>query len=170
MKRQLIERGFTLIELLIVIMLLGILAFSVIGKFIGIASDANIAILKSMGGVMQSAGQSVYTKSVLQGVNELAKAEVDINATDKIETLYGYPSASRHEGISKAISNDIHEDWIWSTDYRETVFYLTIASFTHTSGAYVNQVPIVATNCYLTYRPASVTARKPTVEYVITGC
>lgn len=164
--------GFTLIELIIVIVILGILAVVAAPKFIDVSEDANEAILRSVGGAMQSAGKQVYAKSVIQGVHKLALGNVDLDGdgTADIETRFGYPSGSRNNGISKAMSETFATDWIWSTNYAETIFYLTKASFTWTSGAYVNQVPIVATNCYLIYSRAPNDGASPSIEYVTSGC
>ena len=166
------QHGFTLIELVVVIVILGILATTAAPKFINVGSDANIAVLESVGGAIKSSGQLVYTKSVIQGVNDSALGSVDLDGdgTPDIETIYGYPSGSRHNGISKAMSSSFAAEWIWSTNNAETIFYLTMASFTWTSGAYVNQVPIVATNCYLIYNKAASVGASPTIEYITSGC
>jgi len=166
------QQGFTLIELVIVIVILGVLAVTAAPKFINLSSDANIAVLKSMGGTIKASGQLVYSKSTIQGINNSALGDVDLDGdgTPDIETRYGYPSGSRHNGISKAMSNSFAVEWIWSTNYAESVFYLTMASFTWTSGAYVNQVPIVATNCYLIYNRAASVGASPTIEYITSGC
>lgn len=166
------QNGFTLIELIIVIVILGILAISAAPKFIDVSSDANVAVLKSMGGAINSASQLVYAKSAMQGLNksELGNVDLDGDGTPDIETRYGYPSGSRGNGLSKAMNDSFATEWIWSTNYAETVFYLTMASFTWTSGKYVNQVPIVATNCYLIYNRAVNANDLPTIEYITSGC
>lgn len=170
--KLIVQTGFTLIELIIVIVVLGILAVTAAPRFIDVNSDANIAVLESVGGAMQSSGQLVFAKAAIQGVTSAASSNVDLDndGTSDIQTVYGYPSASRTDGISKAMSDIFETDWIWSTNSGNTIFYLTMASFTHTSGAYVNQVPIVATNCYLIYRPAASAGASPTIEYVTSGC
>jgi MSHA pilin protein MshA len=167
-----VQQGFTLIELVVVIVILGILAATAAPKFINMSSDANIAVLKSMGGAIKASGQLVYTKSITQGLNNSVHGDVDLDGdgTPDIETRYGYPSGSRDKGISKAMSNSFATDWIWSTNSGYTVFYLTMASFTWTSGEYVNQVPIVATNCYLIYNQAISVGTLPTIEYITSDC
>ena len=166
------QQGFTLIELVVVIVILGILAATAAPKFINLSSDANVAVLKSMGGAIKASGQLVYTNSAIQGLNnsELGNVDLDGDGTPDIETRYGYPSGSRSNGISKAMSDSFATEWIWSTNYGDSIFYLTMASFTWTSGAYVNQVPIVATNCYLIYNRAVSIGASPTIEYITSGC
>tara|TARA_R110000764_G_scaffold69924_7_gene144575 strand:- start:687 stop:1220 length:534 start_codon:yes stop_codon:yes gene_type:complete len=166
------QTGFTLIELIIVIVILGTLAVTAAPKFLDLSGDANAAVLKSVGGAMQSAGKLVYAKAAIQGLNNSELGAVDLNGdgVSDIETRYGYPSGSRNNGISKAMRDSFETDWIWSTDYQRTKVYLTFASLTHTSGAYVNQVPIVATNCYLIYYRAVSVGLSPTIEYTTSGC
>ncbi|MCF2948185.1 prepilin-type N-terminal cleavage/methylation domain-containing protein [Paraglaciecola aquimarina] len=164
--------GFTLIELIIVIVILGILAVTAAPKFIDVSSEANISVLKSMGGSIDSASQLVYAKAVIQGVQnaELSNVDLDGDGITDIETRYGYPSGSRSDGVSKAMGGNFDTEWIWSTNYGRTIFYLTMASFTWTSGEYVNQVPIVATNCYLIYNMAVDVNTPPSIEYITSGC
>jgi len=166
------QHGFTLIELVTVIVILGVLAATAAPKFINLKSDTNVAVLKSMGGAIKTSGQLVYMKSTMQGLNslELGNVDLDSDGTPDIETRYGYPSGSRTNGISKAMSGSFATEWIWSTNNSDSIFYLTIASLTFTSGAYVNQVPIVATNCYLIYNRAVNARVSPTIEYITSGC
>lgn len=166
------QSGFTLIELIIVIVILGTLAVTAAPKFLDLNGDAKIAVLESVGGAMLSASKLVYAKSAIRGQNSLQLSNIDIDGdgSSDIETRYGYPSGSRNSGISAAMSSNFEKDWIWSTDYRRTKLYLTFASLTHTSGAYVNQVPIVATNCYLIYYRAENLGETPSIEYTTSGC
>ncbi|MDU0355001.1 prepilin-type N-terminal cleavage/methylation domain-containing protein [Paraglaciecola aquimarina] len=167
-----LQSGFTLVELIIVIVILGILAVTAAPKFIDLSGDANVSVLKSVGGAITSASKLVYAKSVLQGKSnaELAYVDLDGDGATDIETRYGYPSGSRTNGLSKAMSDSFDTDWIWSTNNSHSIFYLTKASFTWTSGAYVNKKPIEATNCYLIYNRAKNKGELPTIEYITSGC
>jgi len=86
--------------------ILGVLDATAASKFINVSSDANIAVLKSVSGAVKASGQLVYTKSVIQNLNNSVLGN-DLNGdgTPDIETRYGYPSGSRTNGISNAMSN-----------------------------------------------------------------
>lgn len=166
------QTGFTLIELIIVIVILGILAVSAAPRFIDISSDAKIASLESMGGAIMSASKLVYAKAAVQGLTSIDSTTIDLDndGVADIETAYGYPSGSRTNGISQVMDSNFEIDWIWSTQYGDAIFYLTLASLTHTSGAYVNRNLIMATNCYIAYTEAAANNAAPTLELVTTGC
>ena len=106
------QTGFTLIELIIVIVILGTLAVTAAPKFLDLSGDANAAVLKSVGGAMQSAGKLVYAKAAIQGLNNSELGAVDLNGdgVSDIETRYGYPSGSRNNGISKAMSDSFETE------------------------------------------------------------
>jgi MSHA pilin protein MshA len=166
------QHGFTLIELVVVIVILGVLAAIAAPRFIDLSSDANVAVLKSMGGGIKSAGQLVHGKATIQGLNRAAVGNVDLDGDGigDIATRYGYPNASRTNGISIAMGDTFETEWLWSTTASPLKFHLTMASLSWTSGAYVNQVPIEATNCYLIYEGAVNAETLPNIEYVTSGC
>lgn len=68
------HKGFTLIELVIVIIVLGILAATAVPKFINIQSDARISTLKGAEGAILSANNIVYSKAVIQGIENSSGA------------------------------------------------------------------------------------------------
>ncbi len=164
--------GFTLIELVIVIVILGVLAAIAAPKFIDVNSEAKEATIKAMGGAMHSAAQLVYAKAVLQNKEKqpLANVDIDGDGVDDVETKYGYPSASRANGLSVVMAGDFAQDWTWSTTFTETLFYASTSAIAGPTGQYVNQVPFLNTNCYVTYAAATAVGDLPTIAYELSGC
>ncbi len=171
-KLPLKQSGFTLIELVTVIVLLGILSATAASKFIDLSSDANIAVLKSMGGTILSGARLVYAQAIIKGVQDQAKTTIDItgDGVDDLEIIFGYPSASRTNGISKIMSSSFSTEWTWSTTYGDTRFWLTTAKLGGRSGVYVNLTAVRASGCYILYDPATSIGAAPTVSYVTTDC
>ncbi|MBA6351937.1 type II secretion system protein [Colwellia sp. BRX9-1] len=122
------EQGFTLIELVVVIVILGILAVTAAPKFIDISSDANKAVLESMGGTLISSSKLVYGKSIVQGIQNQALTNIDIDGdgNDDIEIKHGYPSGNRTTGIANAVN--LGEDWAYGDTFGGGYFYLTRSS------------------------------------------
>ncbi|MCU7994145.1 type II secretion system protein [Shewanella glacialipiscicola] len=100
MKRQ---QGFTLIELVVVIIILGILAVTAAPKFINLQSDARVSALQGAKAAIQGANSLVYSKAALGGHEKKAAGDwtsgqgVDIGATNKVITNYGYLQAKQSE-------------------------------------------------------------------------
>ncbi|SES93248.1 type II secretion system protein [Thalassotalea agarivorans] len=61
------NKGFTLIELVAVIVILGILAVTVLPKFVNIQTDAKIADLEGVKAAMESVATLAYSEAVIHG-------------------------------------------------------------------------------------------------------
>ncbi|QLE97479.1 prepilin-type N-terminal cleavage/methylation domain-containing protein [Neptunomonas phycophila] len=166
------QSGFTIIELVVVIVLLGVLAATALPRFIDISTDAQKAVLQSMGGSILSAANLVHAKAVIQGISNepLTTIDLDGDGVDDVEIRYGYPSASRNNGLSKIMGGDFSTGWTWSTTYGDTRFWLTTAKLGGRSGVYVNQTAVLNSGCYILYDPATTQGGSPAVSYVTTNC
>jgi MSHA pilin protein MshA len=167
------QQGFTLIELVVVIVILGVLAVTAAPKFINISADANVSVLKAMGGAILSGASQIHAKSIIKGVqNEpLSNLDLDGDGNNDVEIKYGYPSASRNGGISQIMGGNFATEWSWSTTYLDTQFWLTTASLAdRPPGSYVNQTAVRNSGCYILYNPVTSLGGTPTISYVTTDC
>ncbi|MFK7912369.1 MAG: type II secretion system protein [Pseudomonadales bacterium] len=166
------QQGFTLVELVVTIILLGILSAVAVPRFFSVSSEANIAVLESMGGAILAASSQVYARSLMAGVQSEATANVDLDGdgSNDVQVRYGYPSGSRNNGVSKIIGGGFATEWTWSTSYGDGTFWLTTAALGGRSGVYVNQTAVRNSGCYILYVPAAAAGAMPTVSYVTTDC
>jgi len=88
MKKQ---SGFTLIELVIVIIILGILAATVLPKFINLQGDARQAVMNGLKSSLETASTFTYTKAIIEGVGN----SFDETLSSGIRIRYGYPYATQ---------------------------------------------------------------------------
>lgn len=150
--------GFTLIELVIVIIILGILAVTAAPKFLNLQSDARTSTLSGMKAAMESASSLVYSKSVLQGIeNTAAGATVSVAvATGNIMVGFGYPTAAA-EGIGRAVDVSVND---WASGASGTNWALWPTSLAGGASA----------SCNVTYSAPTVSGTRPTVTVTSTGC
>ncbi|MFW8589279.1 prepilin-type N-terminal cleavage/methylation domain-containing protein [Glaciecola sp. 2405UD65-10] len=166
------QSGFTLIELIIVIVILGVLAVSAAPRFINISTEANVSTLQNMGAAIMATANMVRAKASIQGVEKMASASVDLNGDGEgdIATVYGYPQASRVNGLSTNLNADFENQWGWATTYGLDKFYVASEAATGIKGFKVNRQQHFASNCYLVYSNASSAGSEPTIEYELSGC
>jgi MSHA pilin protein MshA len=84
------KNGFSLIELVVVIVILGLLAVTVVPKYIDLTRNSKAAILESIGGSMASGLQLIYSSAFIKGQHE-GTGLIQVTGED-IPLYNGYPS------------------------------------------------------------------------------
>jgi MSHA pilin protein MshA len=102
------QNGFTLLELVMVIVILGVLAAIALPKFVNLRDDASYSMLKSLEGSIQMAKTIVYSKSVINGSQNLISSSIFMDDGTEIDTRYGYPT---EYSILEAINQDYVGGW-----------------------------------------------------------
>ena len=151
--------GFTLIELVIVIVILGILAVTAAPKFLNLQSDARQSTLNGMKAAMESASSLVYSKAVLNGIeNSPSGATVGVSAgSSTVTTHYGYPTANAN-GIGIAVDMD-SDDWK-SVDSGNT--YTVWQNSTSGNAA--------SAACNVVYNQVTASGARPVIKVNHSGC
>lgn len=85
------NQGFTLVELVIVIVILGILAVTAAPRFLNLGADARAGTLDAVRGSLESAGAMVFSKAILQGVENAGTATV---TNPEVDVVFGFPAAT----------------------------------------------------------------------------
>lgn len=97
--------GFTLIELILVIVILGIVAVSATAKFVDVAADARISVLKNIAGNMKSAASIVHMKGNIDNTPNTgpdAQRAIQTNL-GLVDAWYRYPETKGEQGVGLGI-------------------------------------------------------------------
>ncbi|MGF1740666.1 prepilin-type N-terminal cleavage/methylation domain-containing protein [Vibrio profundum] len=155
------QAGFTLIELVVVIVILGILAVTALPKFLNLQGNAREASLQGLKGAIDGAAVIVYGKAAIEGLETSATG----TTTDGITVVYGYPSTLT-TGIEDSVTG-LDTDWTAFVDGTAGSDPLLI---TFNSSSLTDAAGITATNCYITYTPATSASSAYSVVVTPGGC
>jgi MSHA pilin protein MshA len=135
--RSRVQAGFTLVELIVVIVILGILAAVAVPRFIGLETEARVASVKNMGGVLKSAALMAHAVCQAQSCANPSTLTIKGQAVNFVN---GYPDTTT---IGKLV---------------ESAEGFTVVTNRYTkTGAGVG--------CWVQYNAAPNTSSPPTISY-----
>jgi len=174
--------GFTLIELIMVIVLLGILSSFALPKFADYSRDAQIAVLESIVGSLNSAASLTKTYALFQGKESGTIGTTVDYAGNTVTTRFGYPRAVWQQGVWKVLNIDASQATHLFTDTCTGNEFCGAGNVRFDDAAFsglglvsgrVSVIwPIgttIAENCFVFYNNPN-TGKTPVVGAVTTGC
>ncbi|MDO6642159.1 type II secretion system protein [Shewanella sp. 5_MG-2023] len=96
MNRTAPSKGFALIDLIIVIVVLGVLASTVLPKFVNLTDSARTASFEGLTGALHAAADMAYLKQRIKG--KQLNDDIEIDGTT-ITMINGYPSPRSMRGL-----------------------------------------------------------------------
>lgn len=165
------QQGFTLIELIIVIIILGILAVTAAPKFADMQSDAKVSTINGLAGALKGAGNIVYAKAALSGLETGSQTTVEVGG-GTLATENGYPAAT--QAALQQAADIPSSDWTFVAGSGAAAVAANPASGTiglHAGGTVdFTETGSSGTSCHLTYTPPSSAGSAPVIDVVTGGC
>ncbi|MEI6893516.1 MAG: prepilin-type N-terminal cleavage/methylation domain-containing protein [Colwellia sp.] len=169
MKRQ---QGFTLIELVVVIVILAIIGAVALPKFINLSSDAKAALVLDLAGMIKSANNLVYSKSVMAGNDDQFKDPDDEDKPYVLNSAGEPIKISRGHVLAEwnnALQNSLDIDAIYANDSDGSTWIYRV----WTNGSIIFSPPgemEINSNCNVTYYNDPETTEDIYLETDTDGC
>lgn len=169
------SKGFTLIELVVVIVILGILAVTVVPKYMGLSKDAKVAVLTQFSVSVKAANDLIFLKSKMPSYSTFPVPNrsdlididmdrdgiIDLNGVD-LRLLHSY--IDNHE-VYKQI--DVSEEFKLSGSkvFEEQGINLVFIGYDFNKNNKVSD-----DNCYFQYTQAKSETVGPSYDLIDEGC